>query len=139
MIKKIMLLTTIVFFSGCAMLNQIGKESVAKQSGEPEWLLDPYYQNDKIAAVGCAKTHFKGESAQKKLAISRAIDAIATQNNVTVNNATLRNKSSSNGQRGNSSSQSTSLQSVDNVKISTKTKAIYTKPNGEICAWVVQR
>ncbi len=139
MIKKVILLATIIFFSGCAMSDlQMGK-SATKQNGEPEWLLDPYYQNDKIAAVGCAKTHFKGESAQKKLAISRAIDAIATQNKVTVNNATLRNKSSSNGQRGNSSSQSTSLQSVDNVKISTKTKAIYTKPNGEICAWVVQR
>jgi len=139
MIKKIILIATIIFFSGCTMLNQKAKEPVAKQNAEPEWLLDPYYKNDKIAAVGCAKQHFKGESAQKKLAISRAIDAIATQNKVTVNNATLRSKSSSNGRRGNSSSQSTSLQSVDNVKISTKTKAIYKKPNGEMCAWVVQR
>ena len=137
--KTIIFFITIIFFSGCNLPKQQTTKNVSKQSTEPSWLLDPYIDNDKIAAVGCARTHFKGKEAQKDLAISRAIDRIAVQNRVTVNNATLRNKSISNGRRGNSSSSSTSLQSVDNIKVSTKTKAIYTKPNGEICAWVVQK
>ena len=106
---------------------------------EPKWLIDPYVESDKIAAVGCAGQHFNGVEAQKKLAISRAIDQIATQTKVSVSNVTLRRKSSQNGVRGNSSSQSTSLQSVDNVSVQTRTKALYTKPNGDICAWVVSR
>ena len=134
---KSLLIVSVMLFTGC--IKQQNNTPVTKQNVEPKWLIDPYVDNDKIAAVGCARKHFKGKEAQKDLAISRAIDRIATQNQVTVNNTTLREKSSSNGRRGNSSSQSTSLQSVNNVKVSTKTKAIYTKQDGEICAWVVQR
>lgn len=136
MYLKSLLVVSVILFSGCIKQNNT---PVTKKSDEPKWLLDPYFENDKFAAVGCAKIHFKGEEAQKDLAISRAIDRIATQNKVTVDNVTLREKSSSNGRRTGSSSSSTSLQSVDKVSISTRTKAIYTKPNGEICAWVVQR
>ena len=137
MFIKSLLIVSVMLFTGC--LKQENNTPVTKQNSEPKWLLDPYFDNDNIAAVGCARTHFKGKEAQKDLAISRAIDRIATQNQVTVNNTTLREKSSSNGRKGTSNSQSTSLQSVDGVKVSTKTKAIYTKPDGEICAWVVQR
>lgn len=135
MYLKSLLVVSVMLFSGCIKQNST---PVAKNV-EPKWLLDPYVENDKIAAVGCAKIHFKGEEAQKDLAISRAIDRIATQNKVTVDNVTLRKKSSSNGKRTGSSSSSTSLQSVDKVTISTRTKAVYTKENGEMCAWVVQR
>ncbi|MEA2019040.1 MAG: hypothetical protein U9N59_11385 [Campylobacterota bacterium] len=137
MFIKSLIIVSVMLFTGC--IKQQNSTPVTKQNVEPKWISDPYVDNDKIAAVGCARTHFKGIEAQKNLAISRAIDRIATQNQVTVNNSTLREKSSSNGRKGSSSSQSTSLQSVDNVKVSTKTKAIYTKPDGEICAWVVQR
>jgi len=126
-----------MLFSGCIKQNNTTVTKNTKT--EPKWLLDPYTDDDKIAAVGCARKHFKGIEAQKDLAISWAIDRIATQNQVTVNNSTLREKSSSNGKKNNSTSSSTSLQSVDNVKVSTKTKAIYAKSDGEICAWVVQR
>ena len=125
-----------MLLSGCIPSNDT---TVPKQTAEPKWLLDPYTKNDEIASIGCAKKHFKGVEAQKDLAISRAIDRIATQNSVIVDNVTLRKKSSSNGRRGNSSSSSSSLQTVEKVKISTRTKALYTKPDGEICVWVVQR
>jgi len=136
---KILVLSSVaILFGGCGVQNL--QNSIGLSSNqEPQWLLNPYYQNDKIAAVGCAKQHINGIEAQKKLAISRAIDQIATQKRVKVDNVTLRRKSSSNGRRGNSSSESSSLQTVDNVSISTKTKAIYKKPNGDICAWVVAR
>jgi len=134
---KILLIVSVMLFSGCIKQNNTTVTKNTKT--EPKWLFDPYVDDDKIAAVGCARTHFKGKEAQKDLAISRAIDRIAIQNQVTVNNTILREKSSYNGRKGNSTSNSTSLQSVDNIKVSTKTKAIYTKLDGEICAWVVQK
>jgi hypothetical protein len=136
MLIKSLLIISIIIFSGCLKQNNI---TTSKQNIEPKWLVDPYIKGDRIAAVGCARIHFKGKEAQQDLAISRAIDRIATQNQVTVDNINLRKKFSSNGMEKNSSSQSTSLHSVNGVKISTKTKAIYKKSNGEICAWVIQK
>jgi hypothetical protein len=134
MLKKLFLFSFILLLSGCAITNNL-----ISSKKEPSWLLDPYTDGDKYAATGCAKKHFKGEEAQKNLAISRAVDRVASQVKITVDNATYRQKSINNGKRGSSSSQSSSLQTVDNVAISTKTKAIYKKTNGEICAWVVKR
>ena len=136
MLKLLSLIVSVILLSGCIPPDNT---TVTKQNTEPKWLLDPYIQNDKIAAVGCARTHFKGIEAQKDLAISRAIDRIATQNSVIVDNITYRQKSNSNGNKINSSSASSSLHTVEKIKISTKTKAIYTKTDGEICAWVVQK
>ena len=136
MIKITTIILSALLFAGCVSPRN---SNITKQNTEPKWLLDPYIENDKIAAIGCAKRHFKGKEAQKNLAISRAIDRIAIQNSVIVDNVTLRKKKISNGLRGASTTSSSSLQTVDNVKISTKTKAIYTKKDGEICVWVVQR
>lgn len=133
MLKKSLLVVSVMLFTGCAMNNTTVTKDV-----EPKWLLDPYYKNDKIAAIGCAKVHFKGEEAQKDLAISRAIDRIATQHKVTVDNVTLRKKSVSN--MGNSSSSnSTSLHTVNKLTISTKVNDVFKKSNGDVCAWVVQK
>ena len=134
MLKRSLLVVSVMLFTGCTMQNNT---TVPKEI-EPQWLVDPYFQNDKIAAVGCAKIHFKGEEAQKDLAISRAIDRIATQYKVTVDNVALRKKSvSSMGQS--SSLNSSSLHTVDKLTVSTKVKDIFKKSNGDICAWVVQK
>ncbi|MEA3384379.1 MAG: hypothetical protein U9Q20_06895 [Campylobacterota bacterium] len=122
----------ILLLSGCtsSINTAMGK------SGEPKWLKDPYIDNDKLAAVGCANTHIDGEQAQKKLAIARAIDQIATSKEVKVQNVKLMKKSIS-GIHKSSSLDSSSLHSIDNVSVSTKTKATYKKSDGEICAWVI--
>jgi hypothetical protein len=136
MYKLIFMVVSVMLFNGCIPNNNT---TVSKQTHEPKWLQDPYIDNDKVAAVGCAQLHFKGVEAQKDLAISRAIDRIATQNSVIVDNVTVREKNSYNGNKGISKSSSSSLHTVDNVKVSTITKAIFTKYDGEICAWVVQK
>jgi uncharacterized lipoprotein YajG len=136
MLKRTFLIASVMLFVGCSSQNNT---TVPKQNQEPQWLLDPYIDNDKFAAVGCAQRHIKGISAQKDLAISRAIDRIATQNGVTVENVTMREKTTSNGRRGSSSSKSSSLHTVSEVTVSTKTKAIYKNNDGEICVWVVSR
>ena len=133
MIRKSLLIVTILLLNGCIMQN-----NVPTKIEEPKWLIDPYFENDKIASIGCSKIHFKGKEAQKDLAISRAIDRIATQNNVTVDNITLR-KRSINGENHSSSSNSSSLHTISKVTISTKVKDVYEKNNGDICVWVIQR
>jgi hypothetical protein len=136
MLKYILCVVLIIILSGCA--TQYNKETI-QQNMEPKWLINPYLDNDDISAVGCAQIHFKGITAQKNLAISRAIDRIAIQNNVIVNNVIYRQKNNSNDNRNTSSSSTSSLHIVEEIKISTRTKAIYTKSDGEICAWVVQK
>lgn len=132
MLKKSLLIVTILLLGGCSLTNN---KMVINQV--PKWLNNPYIEKDDVAAVGCAGIHFKGESAQKKLAISRAIDDIATQYKVKIDNVTLRKKSIYNGMKGSSSTQSSSLHSIDNLELKTKIKDIYKKTNGEICVWVV--
>jgi len=134
MFKKSLLVVSVMLFTGCAVNNNT---TVTKEI-EPKWLNNPYYKNDKIAAIGCAKIHFRGEEAQKDLAISRAIDRIATQHKVTVDNVTLRKRTISNMGKS-SSSNSSSLHTVDKLTISTKVNDVFKKSNGDICAWVVQK
>jgi len=136
MFKLYTFIVSVMLFIGCTSQNNT---TVTKLNNEPKWLVNPYVDHDNFAAVGCAHKHFKGISAQKDLAISRAIDRIAVQNGVLVDNVTLRQKAILNGKRTSSSSNSSSLHTVSNVKISTKTKAIYTNKDGEICAWVVSQ
>ena len=138
MTKKmnIIAFVTVLLFSGCVTDKYLNNKTVS--NGVPKWIDDPYIDGDEIAAVGCSLPHFNGKEAQKKLAISRAIDQVAAQKRVKVQNVKLMKKSV-NGINRSSSMDSSSLQSVDGVLISTKIKAIFTKKNGEICAWVISR
>ena len=127
---------SVLLFTGCANNNKVSNtKTVVVNSGEPKWVLDPYIglPEGSVAAIGCAREHFKGKSAQRKLAISRAIDEIATQVETNVNNALLTRRTKSS-----SSMNSTSLQSVKNVNVKTKVKDIYIYANNNMCAWVIK-
>lgn len=134
----------VLLLSGCSQVNlqqnstNNDKPVVKQECSEPKWLDDPYIDGDKIAAVACAKRHMSGKSAQKKLAIQRARDEIAACISTEVSSMTVNQSSVSNSARTSSSSQKTSMHKVDSVNVATKVKDIYEKPNGEICAWVVQ-
>lgn len=137
------LLITPLLFTGCA--TQIAGYKLTKEDSQDkkitpqQWLQNPYIAGDKIAAVGCAIRNAKGKAAQRKAAIATAIDEIAKSKKATINSVSLRKKSVSSSGRYNSSTKSASLQSVDKVSVSTTVKDTYNKPNGEICAWVVQK
>lgn len=132
---------SVLLFTGCVNQQPTNSTTVTKQpvKAEPKWLDDPYIDGDKVAAIGCARYHFKGESEQKKLAISRAKDQIASQINTKISNMTHRTKKIKNNASVSSSVNSSSLHEVEEVTISTKVKATYKKPTGEICVWVVQK
>lgn len=102
-----------IVFSGCNQM--LGVSSQAPQNTQPKWLTDSNYIKGKVSAVGCAGVHMKGKSAQRKLAISRAIEQIAMQKKTTVSTQTYR-KSSSNKL---GKSETESVQSTNNVTLST--------------------
>lgn len=131
---KFLSIISVLLFVGCANKSTLNTKTVTiNYEKEPKWMSNPYIDLPKgtIVAVGCARIHFKGRSAQKKLAISRAIDEIATEVKTTVNNVTLRRKNNSA-----SSMNTTSMQSVDNVKLKTEVISTYMDENGNMCVRV---
>lgn len=105
---------------------------------EPLWLDDPQKEaNGKLTAVGCASRHINGEVAQKKLALQRAIDEIAMQKKTKVQTVSYNTKIITESSKT-SQTQTSSLQEVQNVDVSTKVMEYYTKPDGDICVWVVE-
>ena len=130
---KFLSIISVLLFVGCANKSTVNTKAVTINYAEPKWMSNPYIDLPKgtIVAVGCARRHFKGRSAQKKLAISRAIDEIATEVKTTVNNVTLRRKNNSA-----SSMNTTSMQSVDNVKLKTEVISTYMDENGNMCVRV---
>jgi hypothetical protein len=134
MFKKYILVFGLLFiFSGCGALSKF----MPQKSSEPQWLLNPSIgAGEKIAAVGCAKSHFKGISHQKKLAVQRAISQIAIQKQSKVQTVSLSKKSSRSSGYGRSYDQTSMAET--NTNVSTKVKEYYTKKNGEVCAWVIE-
>lgn len=122
-----------LFFSACSSSGKIASSNLNK---EPSWINDPYLNDGKIRSVGCARRHYKGMTYQKKLALSNAIDEIATQLNTTVENIAIRKKSYSNGSQNSSSLNESSLHSVDKTNLSISIKDYYKKDDDEICVWV---
>ena len=131
------LIISVVLFTSCVNNNLQNSTAVVTQ--EPKWMDNPYIEHDKFASIGCAYKHINGRTAQKKLAIARAIDELATQTKVRVQSVNLNKKSVSNGVMKRSTTDMSSLQSVDNISISTKIKDTYETKDGEICVWVVSR
>jgi len=132
--RYLLLYAVVLFTTACSTATT--KVSSTSLNNTPPWLSNPYCDSDKYAAVGCSASHIKGEAAQKKLAISRAIDDLATQVKVKVDSVTIRKKHT-NKMEHTSKSETVSLQKVSNVEISTKIKAIYKKKNGDICVWAI--
>lgn len=133
---SLVVLCTTFLIVGCAQNNP---KQAQISNNEPAWILNPQIEsNGKLAGSGCSRIHYKGIQAQKKLAISRAIEQIAIQKSVKVKSIAYRQKSNQNGLIS-SKGQSSSLQEVENVSLSTHIKKIHTKDNGDICAWVIEK
>ena len=132
----IFILSITILFSACT--NTINNSPVQIQktsiSSVPEWMDNPEkMSNGKLTAVGCSARHYKGVSAQKKLALKRAIDEIAMQTNTKVSKVSLN-------RRTNHSSRTTSssLQEVNEENISTKIMEYYKTSDGDICVWIIK-
>jgi hypothetical protein len=97
--KLIYLLIPAIFLAGCNSSNLVifQKDGKSICNSEPEWVINPPVDKKAIYGIGIAPLHFKGEQAQRKSAISKAIDEIASQMNTTVNSQLLTNTTLKNG------------------------------------------
>jgi hypothetical protein len=134
----------LLFFNGCTKINNTNSKAIEQpqilKSNDryPLWLENPEKEaNGKLTAVGCASKHVNGEKAQKKLALQRAIDEIAMQKKTKVQTVTYNTKTITASDKT-SKTESSSLQEVENLEVSTKVMEYYTKPDGDICVWVVE-
>lgn len=121
----------VLFLAGCG-----AKSTPVQEEGAPAWLYNPG-MSGKIGGVGSARTHVQGKSAQRKLAISRALDELANQMGVKVSNVTATAAHAS--ETGASSSmESYSLQTSDGTTVKAVIKAIwYDAPHDELHVWMV--
>jgi len=102
----------------------------------PVWINAPYIDNE-TAAVGSAHTHYYGKTAQRKLAISRALDELALQQGVKVMTQTLRHDKKA-GSRISAKSDIYSYQTSDNKTVHAHIKAIWRNPRtDELFVWMV--
>ena len=91
----------------------------------------------KIGGLGIANRHLGGKSAQRKLAISRALDEIASQLGTKVSNQTIRQESVVNGSSS-STMQVYSFQTTDGKIVKAKVKnSCYDSRTQELYIWMV--
>jgi len=121
---RYLILPAMLFFAGCNTdvgLPDVGifNSDSAICEKEPEWVANPPVDKNFIYGVGVAPINFKGEQAQRKSAIAKAIDEIASQMSTTVNSQVMTRASIHNGS-GSSSMNSVSFQTVNGQKVSAK-------------------
>jgi hypothetical protein len=130
------LLALFLVLQGCSLNTQeLNHNSVPQWVSSPD--LDEFSQGQRVA-VGCSYIHAKGESAQRALALERAISQIALQKRSTVNVESLNTKKYSKGELISHRTYSVSHQSVEKSQVSVIAKEWYTKPDGTICVLAVE-
>ena len=70
--KKIIFIFILIFLFSCSSTNKN-----IQNNEKPKWITEGTY--DGKSAIGIARLHIKGKNAQRKIAISRAIEEIAMQ------------------------------------------------------------
>lgn len=136
--KYIVIFFLIISFNACKAPHKSTevKDPTVLKSSMPKWILSPS-QNGKVGAVGSALPHFKGKTAQRRLAISRALDELAQQSGVNVKSTILR-KEKRDGAITNSSAEVFSIQNSANKSIKAHIQEIWTNPKTEeIYVWLL--
>lgn len=102
----------------------------------PEWVYETS-KNGKIGGVGIAKAHFEGKTAQRMLAISRALDEIARQMGVeVVSMQKISTKGTS--QSATTSLESYSFQTTDGKTVRARVEKFWEdRVNEELYVWMV--
>lgn len=105
-------------------------------SSKPQWFYEPS-KNGKIGGVGIAKPHVNGRTAQRELAISRALDEIARQMGVSVT-STQKISTTGTSQNASTSIESYSFQTTDGKTVRAHIEAFWEdRVNDELYVWMV--
>jgi len=118
-----------IFFIGCSV-NDISLQSHKKENNsicytKPSWAINVPQSKNKIYGVGIAGENMNGESAQRKVAISRALNEIASQLKTNINSKFESLQSSSGIHEANSYT----IQTVDNQAVHAKIIKSCKNPN----------
>jgi len=131
--NKYLLIPAFFLFAGCGvntlnMSNSSNTNSHICQT-EPSWVLNPPVEKGVVYGIGIAPANFNGIQAQRKSAIAKAINEIATQLKTNVNSqivtrASIHNKSAT------TSMDSVSFQTVNGQTVSAKIVKSCKTPSG---------
>ena len=122
---KYLVLPAFLFFAGCSTdsikMPELKIPFIGGSTGicdtEPSWVINPPSESGAVYGVGIAPKNFAGDQAQRKSAVAKAINEIASQLNTTVNSQVTTNSSVVNGQ-GSSSMSALSFQTVNGQRVS---------------------
>jgi len=124
LIKNLSSLFLLIFLTGCGI-----SDSSVLQKGicysTPDWVNKTYVSKNKVYGIGVAGENINGFSAQRKSAISRALNEIATQLKVKVNNRFESIADST----GENVAQSYTFQTVNNQSVHAKIIKSCKNPN----------
>lgn len=104
----------IINLTGCSFK----KPKIKDATGQPAWVTNPRLAGN-LVGLGSAKQHFNGPSAQRELAMSRALDELARQQGVNVSSILVtHSQASSAGTSSKLASQSE--QTTQGVKVTAR-------------------
>jgi PBP1b-binding outer membrane lipoprotein LpoB len=134
------ILLGVIFLTGCIPSPTAPAPAVTHldntPSTQPKWVYETS-KDGKIGGVGISKPHFNGKTAQRMLAISRALDEIAKQMGVKV--STIQKISSvANSDNSTTNLESYSFQTTNGKVISAKIQSFWEdKTTDELYVWMV--
>lgn len=120
-------LLSAIFIGGCASTSNVQADKHICLS-EPSWVLNPPHDKNSLYGVGIAPENFNGIQAQRKSAISKAINEIATQLRTTVNSQYISYESQNNG-TSDKTYKNISFQTVDKENVNAKIVEFCKNPN----------
>ncbi len=139
-IKSAVFFVILVMASACAV-HTTGEKTSAGTSivhGKPIWYWTPS-QNGVTGGIGESGLHVNGPSAQRQLAVSRALDDIARQKGIKVQNTQEIAQQVNNLNEGSTTLSSYSLQTVDGVTVKAIVREVWQDPQTKrIYVWVTE-
>ena len=125
LIKNLSNFSLFFLLVGCNTPTLEKKENKHICYSTPNWVINTPVSKTKIYGVGIAGENFKGINAQRRSAISKAINEIAMQMKVKVNNS-FYSRQNSNGENY---SDNITFQTVNNQSVSAKIIKSCKNPN----------
>lgn len=128
----------VLLICGCSQHNENPTSPPTSLSLEktPNWVYETS-KNGKTGGVGISKPHYAGKTAQRSLAISRALDEIARQAGVKIVSS-QKISTIGTSQNATTSLESYSFQTTDGKIVRATIQAFWEdKPNEELYVWML--